>query len=119
MPAPTAEEIAQRNQHPSSLKDWVSRAEVWFSLSHDGGQTWSESRLLFANALAATLDAANPDYQCSYVDLFVDKGAVHLIIPHRWQRIVHLSFPEDRLQDFLTRDQLRAALAPAKAEIHP
>ncbi|HEV7403443.1 MAG TPA: sialidase family protein [Chthoniobacteraceae bacterium] len=110
MPAPTAAEIALRNEHRTSVKDWVSRAEVWFSLSKDEGQTWSEPRFLFANALAETLDAANPNYQCSYIDLFVDHGVIHLIVPHRWNRIVHLSFPEDQLASFLTRDELRRSL---------
>jgi hypothetical protein len=110
MRSPTAAEIALRNQHRNSLKDWVSRAEVWFSLSQDHGQTWSEPRFLFANALAETLDAANPNYQCSYIDLFVDHGLIHLIVPHRWNRIVHLAFPEEQLPSFLTKDELRRAL---------
>jgi hypothetical protein len=114
MPSPTQDEIAYRNQHPHSLKDWVSRAEIWFSLSRDGAKTWSEPRLLFANALAETLDSANANYQCSYVDLFVDRGMIHLIVPHRWQRLVHLSFPIDKLGTFLTHDELASALPASR-----
>ncbi len=110
MPSPSAEEIASHNEHRHSLKDWVSRAEVWFSLSKDEGATWSEPRFLFANALAETLESTNPNYQCSYVDLFTDRGFVHLFIPHRWQRVVHLAFPEDQLGAFLTREELARAL---------
>jgi hypothetical protein len=111
MPTPTAEQVVLGNRFPHSLQDWVSRAEVWFSLSKDEGQTWGEPRFLFANALAETLDGANPNYQCSYVDLFTDRGFVHLIIPHRWQRVVHLSFPESQLDAFLTRGELQRSLA--------
>lgn len=105
-PAPTAEEIAVRKKNLNSVSDWVSRAEIWFSLSKDEGQTWSEPRFMFANVLAETLDDPNPNYQCSYVDLFTDKGNVHLIFPHRWQRVIHLTFPENKLDTFLTREQL-------------
>jgi hypothetical protein len=109
MPMPTSDQIARGNKHRHSLKDWVSRSEIWFSLSDDGGRRWSEPRLLFANALAETLDAANPNYQCAYVDLFVDHGRVHLIVPHRWQRVVHLAFDIAKLGDFKTREQLVGA----------
>lgn len=113
MPTPTAEQVARGDQSRHSLQDWVSRAEVWFSLSKDEGQTWSEPRLLFANALAETLADSNPNYQCSYIDLFIDRGTVHLIVPHRWQRVVHLTFPEDQLDAFLTRDQIKQRLSPS------
>lgn len=111
-PSPTAAQIEVRKENPHSLNDWVSRSEIWFSLSRDGGKTWSEPRFMFANVLAETLDDPNPNYQCSYVDLFTDKGNIHLIFPHRWQRVIHLTFPEDKLDSFLTREQL--ALEAAK-----
>ena len=94
------------NEHRHSLKDWVSRAEIWLSLSDDGGRDWSEPRLLLANAFAETLDASNPNYQCSYIDLFVDAGRVHLVMPHRWQRVVYLSFDVDNLGAFKTQREL-------------
>jgi hypothetical protein len=110
MPAPSEAEVELGKKYRHSVDDWVSRSEIWFSLSHDGGKTWSEPRFMFANALAETLDEANPDYQCSYVDLFVDQGYVNLILPHRWQQVVHLRFPESKLDSFLTRDELKRAL---------
>ncbi len=61
---------------------------------------------MFANVLAETLDGPNPNYQCSYVDLFTDRGNIHLIFPHRWQRVIHLVFPENKLDSFRTREQL-------------
>lgn len=115
MPTPTAEQIRHGNEFRHSLQDWVSRAEVWFSLSHDNGATWDDPRLLFANALAETLSDANSNYQCSYVDMFTDKGRVHFIVPHRWRRVLHLTISESALAKLPTKSQL-AKLVAAKAE---
>ncbi|QGJ71959.1 Exo-alpha-sialidase [Planctomycetales bacterium 10988] len=106
MPTPTREEIELRNRYRHSAQDWVSRAEVWFSLSKDGGQSWSQPRFLFANALAETLPDANSNYQCSYIDLFTDKGKIHLIVPHRWRRILHLTINESDLTTLSTSTDL-------------
>lgn len=106
MPTPTSEQVSQGNQSRHSLQDWVGRSEVWFALSKDDGRTWSDSRLLFANALAETLPDANSNYQCSYVDLFTDKGQVHFIVPHRWQRTLHLAMEESALTGLSTKPQL-------------
>ncbi len=111
MPTPTSGQVAQGNQFRHSLQDWVGRAEVWFSLSTDDGRTWSPSRLLFANALAETLPDANSNYQCSYVDLFTDKGLVHFIVPHRWQRTLHLAIEESALTGLSTQPQLTQLVA--------
>lgn len=111
MPTPTTEEVERGKKFPSSVSDWVSRAEVWFSLSENGGKTWSEPHFMLANALAESLEDSNPNYQCSYIDLFTDRGYVNLIIPHRWQRVVHLRFPESKLGEFLTRSELAKANA--------
>ena len=43
------------------------------------------------------------DYdQCSYMDLFIDRGTVHLFIPHRWQQVTYLRFPENLLPELPT-----------------
>lgn len=106
MPMPTPDQVEAGNRQRHSYQDWVSRAEVWFSLSTDGGHAWSEPRFLFANALAETLPDANPNYQCSYIDLFVDGGVVNLFVPHRWERVVHLRIPEAELRILATRSEL-------------
>ena len=31
------------------------------------------------------------------MDMFVDDGVVHLFLPHRWQRCLHLQLPEAEL----------------------
>ena len=106
MPMPTAEAIVLGNKYRASYHDWVSRGEVWFSLSTDKGKSWSEPRFLFANALAEMPEGSNASYNCSYIDFFVDGGFINLFVPHRWRRVVHLRFPEKALKEFLTKSQL-------------
>lgn len=74
------------------------RSEMWVALSSDGGETWSEPRFLFVNAFAETEANAFFNYQCSYMDMFVDEGRVHLFVPHRWKQVLHLSFDEGLLE---------------------
>jgi len=73
------------------------RGEVWFSLSADGGDTWSEPRFLFANA--GYPDNGGPfwDHNCSYLDMFIDGGVMHLFVPHRWQQVLHLRIEESEI----------------------
>lgn len=89
-----------------SLHDWVSRGEVWFSTSTDEGETWSEPRFLFANALDETEENTNGSYQCSYVDLLVDDGNIHMFVPHRWRQVIHLHMKESDLANCPTRAEL-------------
>ena len=85
---------------------FLDRGEVWVSLSRDDGHTWDEPRFVFAGALEPTFDAAFQNYQCSYVDAFTDDGVLHLFVPYRWERIVHLTLPEAHLADLPTRREL-------------
>ena len=64
----------------------ADRSELWVSLSGDGGRSWSEPRFLLANALQPAFDTPFRNHQCSYMDLFIDRGTIHLFIPHRWQQ---------------------------------
>lgn len=82
------------------------RAEVWVALSRDGGRSWSEPRFVYANALAETEANAWCNYQCAYNDMFVDDGVVHLFVPHRWRRALHLTLPEAALDTLPTRKEL-------------
>ena len=66
------------------------RAQIWVSLSTDEGETWSEPRLVFANALDEARHEAFFDFQCSYIDMFADGEDLHLFVPHRWQQALHL-----------------------------
>jgi Neuraminidase (sialidase) len=82
------------------------RSEIWVSLSTDGGRSWSEPRFVFANAAVPNLEGGWRNYQCSYMDMFVDNGVVNLFLPHRWQRCLHLQLPEAELQRLPTGKEL-------------
>lgn len=90
-------------QKPEIMKD---RAEIWVALSRDDGETWSEPRFVFTNALEPNLGNPFRDHQCSYMDMFTDEGKVHLFVPQRWQRVLHLWFEEDVLETFPTADDV-------------
>ncbi|MEW6357188.1 MAG: sialidase family protein [Planctomycetota bacterium] len=90
----------------AKMEGQKDRSEVWVSLSDDEGRTWSEPRFVFANALAPSFDNAWRNYNCSYIDMFVDEGIVHLFVPHRWERVLHLRFSESDIGRFLTRQDL-------------
>ncbi len=99
------------NRHSGRNFHHQDRAEIWVSLSHDGGRTWSEPRFVFANALAETAPNAWYNYQCSYLDAVMDQGTVHLFVPHRWKRILHLTLREADIEKLPTRQVLMAAAA--------
>ena len=88
------------------------RAEIWSSLSHDGGRTWSEPRFMFANATPP-----NPDkngwfnHNVSYLDAVIDDGVIHIFCPHLWNRALHLTIREAALPNLPTATQL-ALLTP-------
>lgn len=82
---------------------FLDRSEIWVSLSGDAGRTWSEPRFLFVNALATGSGSPFRDYQCSYMDMFVDGDVVNLFIPHRWERVLHLQMKEQDLATLPTR----------------
>ncbi len=80
------------------------RSEIWVAFSSDGGHTWSAPRFFFANAAAPTLATPFRNHQCSYLDLVLHAGLVHLFVPHRWQQVLHLWMPETALLDLYDRE---------------
>ena len=70
------------------------RSEIWLSTSADGGHNWSAPRFVFANALGEAFASPFRNYQCSYMDCIIEQGVVHLFVPHRWQRVLHLTIAE-------------------------
>ena len=90
-------------QKPEIMQD---RSEIWFSLSNDGGHTWSIPQFVFVNALAPTLASPFRNYQCSYMDMFADNGILNLFVPHRWQQVLHIKINEADLQQFPTAEEL-------------
>jgi hypothetical protein len=80
------------------------RCEIWASISRDGGRTWSEPRFLYANALAPDPAKNNwLNYNCSYNDVVVYHGTLHIFLPHRWARVLHLRLDEDDLPKLPTK----------------
>ena len=84
----------------------MDRSEIWVSVSTDGGTTWSEPRFLFVNALEEYFDSAFRNYQCSYMDGFIDEGVMNLFVPHRWRRVLHLQIAESDLATLATASEL-------------
>jgi hypothetical protein len=83
------------------------RSEIWVSLSSDGGRSWSVPRFVIANAAAPNLANGWFNWQCSYLDAFTDDGILHLFVPHRWQRCLHLQLPEAELTRLPTAQELQ------------
>ncbi len=82
------------------------RSEIWVSLSGDGGLSWSEPRFVFANAAAPDLQNDWYNWQCSYLDMFVDGKTLNIFVPHRWQRCLHLQMQEEALNSLPTARSL-------------
>ena len=91
----------------SNQEAMLDRSEIWVSTSTDEGLTWSEPRFVFANALAPSFSNPWRNYNCSYVDMFVDEGTINLFVPHRWERAVHLQMKESDLAKLLVREELQ------------
>ena len=83
------------------------RSEIWLSTSTAGGHTWSEPRFVFANALSEAFARPFRNFQCSYMDCVVSDGTLNLFVPHRWQRVLHLTIKESRIQNLLTENDLQ------------
>jgi hypothetical protein len=43
---------------------------------------------------------------CSYIDGFADNGTLHLFVPHRWSRVLHLTLSEIDIGKFPTKEEL-------------
>lgn len=96
----------------AKMEGMKDRSELWVSLSRDGGETWSEPRFVLANALAETELNAWYNHQCSYLDAFADAGTLHLFLPHRWKRALHLTLAESDLEKLPAKAALLAAATP-------
>jgi hypothetical protein len=76
------------SRKPEVMKD---RSELWVSFSKDGGRSWTAPGFVLANAFTETEDRPFYNYQCSYMDAFADGDTMHLFLPHRWRRALHLT----------------------------
>ena len=94
----------------AKMEGQKDRSELWVSVSTDEGHTWSEPRFVLANALAAKKNIAWYDHQCSYADLIGDGQDLHLFLPHRWERVLHLRIKASDIPNLPTKRQLAAGL---------
>ena len=83
------------------------RSEIWLATSTDGGHTWSEPRFVFANALSEAFSRPFRNFQCSYMDCVVSDGTIHLFVPHRWQRVLHLTIAESHILNLIAENDLQ------------
>lgn len=92
------ERLQGRRLHSSSP------CELWFSLSHDEGYSWSEPRFLLANV--AQPGGVWQTTSVSYNDLLVDGEDLHLFVEFQVRHILHLSFTVHDLIHFPTQQEL-------------
>jgi len=73
----------------------TDRAEVWFATSADGGLAWSQPQFLSVNAVQPDPQRDHWfNHNCSYLDMFVDDGALNVFAPHVWREALHLRIKE-------------------------
>lgn len=84
------------------------RTALWFAVSDDAGRSWSEPRFLIAQA-KHTDKPLSCDPDVSYVDLLVDGADLHLFVGDSQRRALHLSFSENDLGRFPTKEELGAS----------
>ena len=99
----TKEAYAGLGKNPEAFMD---RSEIWFATSTDKGHTWSDPRFVSANALEPSFDRPWRNHQCSYMDAVIENGTIQLIVPHRWERVLHLRFKEADLDTMAIREEL-------------
>jgi hypothetical protein len=88
-----------------------ARAELWCSLSHDDGLTWTPPRFVVANAaVPARLSGwGGSSPMVSYADLLVDGNDLHLFIDHQVRQVLHLRFRRDQIESFPLAEDISAA----------
>ena len=88
---------------PEVMQD---RSEIWVSRSTNGGESWSEPRFLYATAVEPRFETPFFNYQCSYMDMFLDGSTVNLIVPHLWHQVLHLRIEEGELDGLSTASEM-------------
>jgi hypothetical protein len=98
------------NRHTGGHFNYADRSELWVSLSHDHGLTWSEPRFVLANA--AQPFEIYPGLMMegvSYADLLVDGNTLHLFVDHQFRQVIHIQFTERDFQRLPTQAELAHA----------
>jgi hypothetical protein len=82
------------------------RSEIWVSFSENGGADWSAPGFVFSTIVAPRYDTPFFNYQCSYLDMFLDGATVNLFVPHLWHQVLHLRIQEEELKKLATSADL-------------
>jgi predicted neuraminidase len=84
----------------------MNRSELWVSLSHDEGATWSEPRFVMANSAGGGHMGQFADWSVSYIDLLVEHHVVHIFFSHQFRQVLHVRFDEKLLHGLPTKAEL-------------
>ena len=86
------------------------RSEVWISLSHDDGVTWTEPRFFMSTATTITRQLFGSEQYCiTYCDLLADDGTLNIFLPHLWRQILQVRMKETDLGKLPTKRDLFGA----------
>ena len=106
--------IWERYRRAQGLQE---NAPIGYRWSDDDGHAWSDARLIepdndpgftgmsvmrMCETAAGSWLIGAHEADWSHVDLFIDRGTIHMFIPHRWQQVAYLRFPESLLADLPT-----------------
>ncbi len=89
----------------ASGNNGMDRSELWVSTSRDG-ESWSEPRFVFANSAQPGSQSQSWNWSVSYIDMFADRGDLHLFVSHQHRQVLHVAFNEKDLGKLPTRGDL-------------
>jgi len=83
------------------------RSEVWISLSHDDGITWTEPRFLMSTATTITRKLFGSEQYCiTYCDVLAQDGTLNIFLPHLWRQVLQVRMQEADLVKLPTQREL-------------
>jgi hypothetical protein len=83
------------------------RSEVWISLSHDGGITWTVPAFFMSTATTVGRLVFGKHVSClTYCDLLADDGMLNIFLPHLWRQLLQVRISEADLTKLPTRREL-------------
>lgn len=94
---------------PENPNHWhLDRGELWFSLSKNGGKSWSKPRFIVAQAEQVDAGPLSVKHDVSYVDLIADDGELNLFVGHGQTHTTLLKFNEKDLNKCYTQEDLES-----------
>jgi hypothetical protein len=95
------------NRNTGGIYNRDDRSEVWISLSHDDGFTWTEPRFFMSTATTTTrLLFGHEQYCLTYCDLLANDGMLNIFLPHLWRQVLQVRMPESELSRLPTKHDL-------------